>query len=372
MRAISVIVVIAVCGLVLASVCAADTKVIKGTVVKSPAGAASVEVRADGKIVSVKRGRNTVITRGPAGGRAHAALLREFAARDAIAVTIEDGETVSMRATYAAPKAKTAPKINSITFSAPVPLKAGDIITVDLAGTPGGKAAFSVKDFISMVYLKEVSPGAYHGAVKVPSGRTVRNAPLVGYLGVGAAHAPRVQAARLVTVGDASAKKLRPIVPPLGMTKPGPSRLSEPAKLPPVTPEPTPRKLSQPTPASVGNAGQSEARMPPTNKASKIVLTSPVDGATVRRAIVVKGTAEPDSVVQVTITYSNQLNGVLRLAGEVVSQLLSAGSDGEFRMGPIALDGPLATHDLKFTIKAYYPDRVDHGTTQVSVTGKRD
>jgi|GEM_PF-2143708 len=356
-----------ICTIMLAEMCAAESKVVKGTVVKSPAGAASVEVRVDGKTVSFKRGRDTVITRGPAGGQARPVPLREFAAGDAIVVRIENGEVASMAASYG------VPKIHSITFSAPVPLKAGDLITVDLSGTPGAKAAFSVRSLVSVVYLKEVSPGAYHGSVKVPSGRTIRNAPLVGYMAVGAVHASPVQAARLVTVGDTSSDQPKPTVPPLGMAKPGPNpvpeptkmpKVSEPASKPTVVPAPAPTPASAPPPAVV--------EKPATVERDKIVLTVPPDGATVKRAIVVKGTADPGSTVRVTITYSNQLNGLLKLAGEVVSQNLSTGSNGEFRMGPIALDGPLATQDLRFTIKAYYPDRADHGTAQVTVTGKRE
>lgn len=269
-----------------------------------------------------------------------------------------------------AEEASPAPKINSVTFSAPVPLRSGDIITVDLAGTPGAVAAFSVRNLISVTYLKEVSPGAYHGSVKVPSGKTVRNAPLVGYLRLGDAHAPPMQAARLITVDPL--EKPEPTVSPLGLTKPGPQPTAEPLKLPPPTPEPAPRKPLSPPPPSSPVPGSTETGTSPIRNESKIILTSPADGSDVRRAIVVKGTADPNSVVRVTITYSNQLHGILRLAGEVTSQDLSAGSDGQFRMGPIALDGPLATPGLKFNIKAYYPNRADHGTAIVTVTGKRD
>jgi len=276
--------------------------------------------------------------------------------------------------------ASAKPKINSVTFSASVPLKPGDIITVDLAGTPKGKAAFSVKGLIPITYLREMSPGSYHGSVTVPKGRAARNAPLVGYLGVGSAHAPPVQAARLVTVVDSADQKLQPTVPPLGMTKPGPKPVSPPAKLPPVKTEPPRKPAPAPPPKPVETPKPPPA--PPTPPApepepnvtapapSKIVLTSPVDGAVARRAIVVRGNADPGSVVKVTITYSNHLTGVLKLAGEVLSQNLSVGDSGEFRAGPIALDGPLATNGLKFTIKAYYPDRADHGAAQVSVTGR--
>ena len=107
-------------------------------------------------------------------------------------------------------------RINSVTFSAPAPLRAGDIITVDLTGTPGVKAAFSVKNLIPATRLKEMSPGSYHGTVRVPVGKIVRNAPLVGYLGNYNAHAAPVQAGRLVTVvesGDAEPVKLPAVLP---------------------------------------------------------------------------------------------------------------------------------------------------------------
>ncbi|MHB9037056.1 MAG: hypothetical protein ACYC64_10325, partial [Armatimonadota bacterium] len=59
-------------------------------------------------------------------------------------------------------------------------------------------------------------------------------------------------------------------------------------------------------------------------------------------------------------------------AGEVASQMVAVGKNGEFRMGPIALEGPLATQGLEFTIKAYYTDREDHGTAMVKVIGARN
>jgi len=266
--------------------------------------------------------------------------------------------------------AKPALKINSVRFSAPVPLKPGDTITVDLTGTPGAKAAFTVKNFIPVVKMRELSPGAYHGAVKVPKGRTARNAPLVGYLGYENAHAAPVQTSRLVTVVDTSQERLRPTIAPLRMTNPGPMPLPEPTRLPAVKPEIS-AEIAAPVAAPV--PPPAPAPKPKTEAVSpKIVLTSPMDGEIARRAIIVKGTADPRSVVRVSITYSNQLMGVLKLAGKVASQNMSAGKNGEFKMGPIALDGPLATDGLRFTIKAYYPDRADHATAEVSVTGRRD
>jgi hypothetical protein len=260
--------------------------------------------------------------------------------------------------------AKPELRISSITFSAPAPLKAGDVITVDLTGTPKCSAAFSVKNFISVVKMKEMSPGAYHGTVKVPKGKLARNAPLVGYLGYDGAHASPVQASRLVTVIDENEERLHPTIPPLRFAKP--ASIAEPDKLPVVKPENAPKKPAPTPPPAV----VSERKPSPATR--KIVITGPVDGGIARRTINVTGTAHPNTVVKVEITYSNQLSGLLRLAGQVASQNLSAGKNGEFKMGPIALDGPLATDGLQFTIKAYYPDRADHGAAEIRVTGKRD
>lgn len=274
-------------------------------------------------------------------------------------------------ASFGAPK--PAPKINSVTFSAPVPLKAGDIITADLTGTPGTKAAFAVRGFIPVVPMKELSAGSYHGTAKVPKGKFIRNAPLVGYLGEGDLHAAPVQASRLVTVVDPSEVMPKPTVAPLGFAKPGP--IAEPDKLPAVKPVPTPApkpvEVAKPAPVAPPPAPKPEVAKPIPATAN-IALTSPTDGAVIKRSIVIKGTAEPGERLRITITYSNNLTGVLKLAGNVGSQDVSVGKHGEFRMGPIALDGPLATVGLRFTIKAYYPDRADHATAEISVTGGRN
>lgn len=345
------------------------TQVVKGSVAASPEGSASVKVRVGGKVIEVERARDTVITRGEIGKPSRAVALREFVAGDQFVAIIEDGKTISMKATYAArkPAKPVGPlRISSITFSAPVPLKPGDVITVDLSGTPKAKAAFSVRGFIPVVSMKEMSPGSYHGTVRAPVGKTIRNAPLVGYLGMGDTHAAPMQASRLITLLPESEPVPKPTVPPL--------RFAEPAKLPVLKPISPPVAPPQPAPAPVVvpvEAPKVVVKPTPVVKPA-IVLSSPVDGGTVKRLIVVKGTADPSSDVKVTITYSNSLTGLLKLGGEVASQNVSVGKDGQFRMGPIALDGPLATDGLKFTIKAYYPERADHGTAQVSVTGKRD
>ena len=368
MKSRSIFTIAAICAVLMPGAYAfGDTRVIKGTVVASPGGAAYVQVRSDGKLTTVTRSKDTVITRGEAGEPSHAVALREFQRGDQFVGIIEDGTTVSMKATYAAVKTVGPFKINSVTFSAPVPLKGGDIITVDMAGTRGAKAAFAVKGLFSVVKMTELSPGSYHGSVAVPKNKTVRNAPLVGYLGVGDVHAAPVQASRLVTVG--LDQPLPNKVPPLGFVK-----TQQPAKISEAKPQPAPEKKPQASsPAPAAQPIQvSQPKKVEEPKLAKIVLTNPPDGTVIRRVILVRGTAEPGASVRVTITYSNGMTGLLKLAGDVASENVSVGKNGEFRMGPIALDGPLATNGLKFAIKAYYADRADHATAEVGVTGNRD
>lgn len=260
---------------------------------------------------------------------------------------------------HSAAKPLPAPKITSITFSAPSPLKAGDIITVDMVGTPGCNAAFAVKDFISVVKMKEMSQGSYRGTATAPKDKVVNNAPLIGYLGRYGVHAPPMQASRLITV--AGNKPTAP--PPSESSKP--ATVTQPSKLPAVKPEPAPA----PAPKEVKSK---PAATPATAKSGKIVLSGPADGSVVRNAIVVSGKADPGSSLRVEITYSNRLSGILRLAGWVTSQTITVDKNGDFKAGPMALDGPLATSGLIFSIKIYYADRADHSTVSVKVIGQKD
>lgn len=252
------------------------------------------------------------------------------------------------------PKTIAKPKINSVTYSAPSPLSAGDILTVDMSGTAGGKASFEVKDFIKPAKLDEIKPGSYHGTVTIPKEKTVHGAALLARLSVNGISASAVQASKLITVEAESIDK--------PVTMQAIAKKDEPTDIIPAV---------QPTPLPQANVPVTEPAIVPPPAPAKIALTNPPDGAKITRAILVRGTAEPDSNVLVTITYSNGLNGILKLSGEVASQMVAVGKNGEFRVGPIALEGPLATQGLEFTIKAYYPDQEDHSTASIKVWGAR-
>ncbi|MCE5199769.1 hypothetical protein LLG39_12425 [bacterium] len=240
------------------------------------------------------------------------------------------------------------PKVTSVTYSSPSPLKAGDLLTVDIAATPGGKAMFEVDNLISATQMIEVSPGSYRAVVTVPKGKTVTGAPLLAYVMSKGIKSAAVQASRLVTVATEVAKQQVVSAP---APKPVPAPPAPQVTIPVVDQQ----KAPEPQPVR-----------------DKIILMYPADGAKISRALLIKGTAQPDSKVMVTVTFSNGLSGLLKLSGSVASQLVAVGKNGVFTMGPVALEGPLATQSLQFTIKVYYPDQDDHSTVTVNVFGARN
>lgn len=257
--------------------------------------------------------------------------------------------------------AKPKPKINSVTFSAPTPLRSGDLLTVDVSGTPSGKVTVEIKDLVKSVALDETKPGAYRGVLEIPADKSVKGAALVAKLTVDGVGAAPVQASRLV-----SAEQVLPVLPPL------PAKTAA-AKSEQVEILPAMHTTSVPQVSVPVDQPKETAETPSPEPAPvKILLTNPPDGAVITRALLIRGTAEPDAKVLVNVTYSNGLAGLLKLSGQVTSQMVAVGNNGEFRVGPIALEGPLATQGLEFTIKAYYPDRDDHATALVKVTGARN
>lgn len=250
------------------------------------------------------------------------------------------------------------PIIKSIKYSCSAPVKAGDKITVDVTGTPGGKAAFEIKHLIALTPMKETSLGSYQAVVTVPKGKTVQNAAIVGYLNINNVKASPVQASALISVGvqpKFAAVNIQPVV------------ITVPTQ---IEPKATITKVA----GSVSTTATApQVVITPENKPEpqKIILTMPFDGAQIKRALQIKGIAEPESKVMTEITYTNGLMGLLKLSGRVASQLIAVGKNGEFKLGPILLEGPLATQGLEFTIKTYYPDKDDHGTVVVKVIGAR-
>jgi len=237
----------------------------------------------------------------------------------------------------------TRPEIKSISYS--MATTSSGLVTVNLIGTPKAEASFEIIGLIPLTQMVEEAPGVYKASVKVPAGKSAYNAPVVGRLTVGAMKAIPIQASKLFSISEPSKQVAAKPQVILAVSKP---EVKIETKVEPKT------ETSVDIPAKVA-----------------ITLTNPPNGAKIRQAILVRGKASPDSTVMLTITYANGMTGILKLSGQLASESIALGKDGEFRMGPIALEGAMATPGLMFTIKAYYPDRSDHTATLVTVVGDR-
>ncbi|MCX8053000.1 MAG: hypothetical protein N3B12_04260 [Armatimonadetes bacterium] len=327
----------------------------------------------DGRSVKLRPGMPVVLESGKVGKVADLTPASEIVCR----VNPVTGEAWTVIAKLPKSKSSTVapykpkvtlikPVIKSVTYKAPENLKARDWMKVELTGTPGGRAVCQVKGLIPRTEMKETAPGVYVAHVMIPAGKGAKNEPLVGYLTVNGLDAAPVQASKLITV-DVTVPERVP--PPVVAVTPEPEPVSEEKPVSEVSttpaPEQVPESVLEPTPAPV----ELPKPEPPKVKAP-VVIKSPEMGARIQRAINVIGTAEPGSNVIVTVSYSNQRGGILNLSGQVSSQLVAVGPDGVFKMGPIPLEGPLATRGLIFTVKASYPDAIDQAVL-VSVFGER-
>ena len=230
-----------------------------------------------------------------------------------------------------------APRITSVTFTAPQPVRPGSLVSVEMTGTPNAAATVEIAGLVSPATMVEPAPGKYQAVLKVPSGKLLRNAAVVGRLVLGKSKSAAVQASRLITVSTPES------APPPRLCSEKPMVTQTNTK-PPVSAAPS-------------------ARAP-------IVITSPLSGTRLHRALLVRGTADPDAKVMVVATYTNNRPGVLNLSGQVCSQLAAVGKNGEFSVGPVALEGPLATGGLWFTIKVHYPDESNHAAVSVVSPGE--
>ncbi len=292
--------------------------------------------------------------------------------------------------------------ITSVKMFAPSPLKAGDTIGIVMAGTPGRTASAQIKDLVPKTPMTETSPGVYSVKVTVPEGKYVVNAPVVGFLGLEGAPSVSMQASKLVNL-----PKPKPVLPkpkpkpevvavavetpkpaeptpeppvaeptPAPVPEPEPTPATEPAPVPAVEPTPatTPAPTAEPAPAPAVEPAPEPAPAPEPPKPpeiKKIVLDSPTPGETITASIIAKGTADPDSKLLVEVTFSNGRYGLLDVSGSVTSQLVAADTTGGFSLGPIPLEGPLATKGLRFTVKASYPDHAAEPSASVTVLGSR-
>ncbi|MDQ2730162.1 MAG: copper amine oxidase N-terminal domain-containing protein [Armatimonadota bacterium] len=89
--------------------------------------------------------------------------------------------------------------VSDFTVNGAGPFHPGDLVNVQLKGTPGGKAIFTIGGTATSTPMLETTPGNYSGSYKVPAGAKGENVSVVGRLAKNGASSPLVQAATPVT-----------------------------------------------------------------------------------------------------------------------------------------------------------------------------
>ena len=82
----------------------------------------------------------------------------------------------------AVPTGAASVEVTSFTTDASRALRAGDTLTATLAGTPGGKATFSIPGVAEDILMRETSPGVYSGTYTVTRGTNAARASVLGKL----------------------------------------------------------------------------------------------------------------------------------------------------------------------------------------------
>ncbi len=119
--------------------------------------------------------------------------------------TTETRQIIAFRATPPIQPPSGGVAITSVDFSPDRPLRAGETITVTLAGTPGGRATYDIGPYFADLPLREQSPGMYRGTYKIPQGANFSAVSIFGHLSAGG-----VQAARAVSAAQLSASSSPP------------------------------------------------------------------------------------------------------------------------------------------------------------------
>lgn len=105
------------------------------------------------------------------------------------------------------PAGASSVEVTSFTTDATKPLRAGDTLTATLAGTPGGKAVFSIPGVAEDIPMKETSAGAYVGVYTVTKSASAARAAALGRLTAGGVTSALIQAPGTLTI-DSQPPKL--------------------------------------------------------------------------------------------------------------------------------------------------------------------
>jgi hypothetical protein len=82
------------------------------------------------------------------------------------------------------------------------PVRAGDVVTVRLRGSPSGSATFDIGSYVTNLAMHESSPGQYVGSYAIPRGANFPQAPVIGRLVARGGVAVEAQAAQTVSASS--------------------------------------------------------------------------------------------------------------------------------------------------------------------------
>jgi hypothetical protein len=180
--------------------------------------------------------------------------------------------------------------IEAIQTDAKGDLKPGDVINVRVVAKPGGRAVWSLGP-VKDHPLVEPEPGIYVGSYRIRHGDDMENAHLTATL-----------------------------------TMPGGRKFTE----------------SYDKPARVRTG-------PPTAP----VIEFPKPGDTLSNPLIVRGTAQPNSIVRLKVDYANRvIGGILGLKGTATQVDIKVDNDGKWQSPPLKVESLFGRRDTDYTLSA--------------------
>jgi len=199
--------------------------------------------------------------------------------------------------------------IRSVTDNFDRVLQPGDVLRVEMTGSPGGRATFSAGS-IKNALMQEDQPGHYFGEYTIRRGDDIAGLPVVYHLVT--PDGQRFEQSSGRTIRVATGRPLAPVI-----VSPGP------------------------------NSG----------------LDNP---------LIVRGRAAPNARVAVRVDYRNKVLGLIALQGTAADTIVTADRNGRWETEPINLGGILGSRSVEYTITATAMNAADEksDTTTLRLRGQ--
>ncbi|MDP9111754.1 MAG: hypothetical protein M3M96_08990, partial [Candidatus Eremiobacteraeota bacterium] len=167
----------------------------------------ALEAVADGELVLsdghvITPSRDTTITLNGASAAAGDLKVGDSVAVRYNIVTSEPRQIVATRKSPGTPAPPGAVAITSVAPGNSRPLRAGEVLSVTLRGTPGGLATYDIGSYVEGLPMRESSSGTYTSTYEIPRGANLSNVPIFGHLRVGSVNAPRAESSSEISAAS--------------------------------------------------------------------------------------------------------------------------------------------------------------------------